>query len=757
MHKIGNIDHTPYKKQLYVYEEGVYNPKACISLPDDFKQANELMSEHYIQFSFNYPTKIDFVRTDYIDYKGIRYMIRTDTQPTENNTQSYKYEPKFEAPEMFWLDFICFYIYQDLKESEWSLMEKADKFLQIACDNINAYTGEEWTVGTVEPTEMQNLTFSSQNVFDMLTDVAEAFGCEWYPDYATKTINLVGNYSKGNIIPLRREIELIDISRSNENSEEYCTRMYAFGSTRNIPTNYRSTGNSETVDAIVQKRLRLPISNGDYIDAFPNMTGKQIIEKVFTFDHIYPKRTGTITSLREIVTTNEEGKEMTVFYFQDSGLNFNSEYILPGLTLMLQFGENSFLSGRDFELSYNDDTHEFEIINNQDNSDMIIPNEIMCPRIGDYYVLYNFDISLVGNQYVGEAEQELLTEANEKMQSILEDNATYTCKANPYEVAANGLDLDLSQAVKLQSIIFDNGEKTSRVRGFNKYPATCKDEYIVGEKPKYSRLKSIDNTITENKKAADMQYLEAIKVANGAVRNAKALNYLRTALQNETTIDGGLILTTLIQMGLMQGDVWVNTAGMNGVKQNDDDIAFWAGGTLEQAVNLVANPSATSDVATFAVTHGGKVIANQAIIKGTVYATEGTFNGIITSTDDDGNIITINANSSKIELKNKYGDVMGVWTYYKPIEGGSGLYGSRFVISSYDNSTTPTSTVTRLTLSSNGLIMENINSGETFQIGYTNAVLPSIVSIKNIPTSPSGLSTGQIYRDTNTNHLMIVP
>lgn len=61
-------------------------------------------------------------------------------------------------------------------------MEHAETFLQIGCDNINAYTGETWTVGIVEPTDMQNLTFSSQNVFDFLTDVAEAFNCEWYVD-----------------------------------------------------------------------------------------------------------------------------------------------------------------------------------------------------------------------------------------------------------------------------------------------------------------------------------------------------------------------------------------------------------------------------------------------------------------------------------------------------------------------------------------------------------------------------------------------
>lgn len=564
-------------------------PKVRLDIPNDFKQANELMSEHYVQFTFPLTIKYDFVRADYIDYKGIRYAIRTDCQPTESGFQNYRYEPKFEAPEMFWQDFICWYIYQGLKEAEWTLMEHAETFLQIGCDNINAYTGETWTVGIVEPTDMQNLTFSSQNVFDFLTDVAEAFNCEWYVDYEAKTINLVYSYSKGEPIELRREIELIDIKRSNENSDEYCTRMYAFGGTRNIPSNYRSTGSSEVVDAIVQKRLRLPISNGDYIDAFPNMTGNKIIEKVFTFDDIYPKRIGTITSIRTATVKNDDGIEMTVFYFKDSGLNFSSEYILPGLTLSLQFGENSFLSGRDFELGYNDTTEEFEIINNQDNPDLIIPNDLLCPRVGDFYVLYNFNISLVGDQYVGEAEEELLTEAQAKMASLQEENATYTCMANPFRVAAYGLDMGLGQSVKLKSLIFNGGEKVSRIRGFTKYHVTCKDEYLVGEKPRYSRRKALEAKVDSNKKEADVNYLEAMRASNNNTRSIRGMNYLRTALQNETIIDKGLLLTTLIRLGAVIGGEWVEKAGINGAAVNPDDVVAYFGGSLDDAIAGLAS------------------------------------------------------------------------------------------------------------------------------------------------------------------------
>ncbi|SBW07603.1 conserved hypothetical protein [uncultured Dysgonomonas sp.] len=725
----------------------IYNawgePKMQLDIPNDFKQANELMSEHYVQFSFPLTIKYDFVRADYIDYKGIRYAIRTDCQPTENGFQNYRYEPKFEAPEMFWQDFICWYIYQGLKEAEWTLMEHAGTFLQIGCDNINAYTGETWTVGIVEPTDMQNLTFSSQNVFDFLTDVAEAFNCEWYLDYEAKTINLVYSYSKGEPMELRREIELIDIKRSNENIDEYCTRMYAFGGTRNIPSNYRSTGSTEVVDAIVQKRLRLPISNGDYIDAFPNMTGNKIIEKVFTFDNIYPKRTGTITSLRTETVKNDDGIEMTVFYFKDSGLNFSEDYKLPGLTLHLQFGENSFLSGRYFELEFHDTEEygqEFEIINNQDNPDLIIPNDLLCPRVGDFYVLYNFNISLVGDQYVGEAEEELLTEAQAKMASLQEENATYTCMANPIRVGAYGLDMGLGQSVKLKSLIFNGGEKVSRIRGFTKYPVTRNDEYLVGEKPRYSRRKALEAKVDSNKKEADVNYLEAMRASNNNTRSIKGMNYLRTALQNETVIDKGLLLTTLIRLGAVIGGEWVEKAGINGAAVNPDDVIAYFGGSLDDAIAALASIIFRMD--------GSGHLAKGNISWNALgeLLTRGKF-----ESNKDGDRIIIDPDTRSIKLLNNEGTVIGYWSFsYDYCKINMTGNGSNLDI-------TPAYMIMRnntgkVDISPGMIEISTFESdGQTektnFSINYMNETNTLKVIAKWLPTSAANLEVGQIWND----------
>lgn len=81
-----------------------------------------------------------------------------------------------------------------------------------------------------------------------------------------------------------------------------------------------------------------------------------------------------------------------------------------------------------------------------------------------------------------------------------------------------------------------------------------------------------------------------------------------------------------------------------------NDVAFWAGGTFEDAIYTMMNPEETNppddkSPASFVVTHGGTVIANQAIIRGNIYATDGVFSGTVYATDGkfSGDIYSENA------------------------------------------------------------------------------------------------------------------
>lgn len=108
----------------------------------------------------------------------------------------------------------------------------------------------------------------------------------------------------------------------------------------------------------------------------------------------------------------------------------------------------------------------------------------------------------------------------------------------------------------------------------------------------------------------------------------QAREYLDAAIKGFTDVYGGLILTGMIKVGTQANGVMTKeTAGMNGRYLNDKDVAFWAGGSDVQAINAI-NQAGTNE-ANFAVSHGGKVVMNDAVVRGKVYASEGEFRGDI--------------------------------------------------------------------------------------------------------------------------------
>lgn len=105
---------------------------------------------------------------------------------------------------------------------------------------------------------------------------------------------------------------------------------------------------------------------------------------------------------------------------------------------------------------------------------------------------------------------------------------------------------------------------------------------------------------------------------------ANSQAYLKEAFRNETTLQAGLVSTTLIKLGATNSSgSWIEKAGINGsvTGRGNNDIRFYAGGDLASAIRLVDNISGTK--ATFTVTEGGKLYAKNAEISGKIEATGG--------------------------------------------------------------------------------------------------------------------------------------
>ena len=114
----------------------------------------------------------------------------------------------------------------------------------------------------------------------------------------------------------------------------------------------------------------------------------------------------------------------------------------------------------------------------------------------------------------------------------------------------------------------------------------------------------------------------------------QALKYLQDAIVNgSTNILGGLILSSILKLGNYKNGVMQKVnAGVSGIYNDDNDVAFWGGGTLEQAIKTIVkfkqNPQYRptdeewAGLANFVVSHGG-----DAIFKGSVFADNGYFRG----------------------------------------------------------------------------------------------------------------------------------
>jgi len=158
MIEIGLTAYTPADKIINIKDKNqVIKAKYAIDANDILKYT--LMKEHYIEISFEFNKSISFKRSDYIEWGGDKYTLRSDYQPEQINKRKYKYTLKFEALEMFFQDIQYYYLNQNLKESEWRLAGNPAYFIKIAVDNINRYFGnKDFIVGTIEPTEIKDQT-----------------------------------------------------------------------------------------------------------------------------------------------------------------------------------------------------------------------------------------------------------------------------------------------------------------------------------------------------------------------------------------------------------------------------------------------------------------------------------------------------------------------------------------------------------------------------------------------------------------------
>lgn len=496
-----------------------------------------LMGDYYIELPFSLLKQRKLRRGCYIHYKGRKFEIMSNVRPEfDSKTGGYKYTLKFEAQQNHMKRRKVFWLKSKNAETSFHNTTSLGDFGTLIADNMNRFLGgENWKVAAVSDDLAKTtklVSFNGDTCWDALTTIAETFEVEWWTiENGSEVWLYFGKLEFGTPEVFKRGNVVTSIPARKGDDSAYGTRFYVFGSTRNLPDDYNETEQGGVTNHVSEVRLHLP--NGQqYIDAQENLEPEDIVEQVAFFEDIFPKNTETVTSVSTIKrkVENSEDKDRTfdayVVYCKDTP--FIPSDVYEGETLSCKFTSGS-LNGREFDLALikDDASHtvidpekwkpedgfnkKFEIIADVETYGeegvLTIPNESLHPEAGDTFVLTGVKLP---KERVTEAENELLKIGREWAKKNSNDTDVYDCPTNPVYCQRNDKNYELGQKVFLIDERFGDGGRLSRIQGFekklwNEYDAT----YTIGDNTAYSRLGSIETSITES------AYAERIGVTSG--------------------------------------------------------------------------------------------------------------------------------------------------------------------------------------------------------------------------------------------------
>lgn len=627
--------------------------RCTIPITEDALVHYELMQSHYCKCSFRSATPIAFGIGDFIDTSFGRFELIEDVKPKDDGNVGFGYELQFEAYYYKFKNKQLKYLPSSTSpELAFNLTSNIETHAQIIIDNLKAlaekgktnlydvrYTGEGTDYvfaidSTVDKKKAKLISYSNLNIIDAIALIAQTFECEWW--FEGNIIHFGTCENENAVTDFVEDDNIVSLSGSQSQSA-YANRVYGFGSTKNIPTNYyKDAAVDVTKHGVVERRLMLPTAeecsvenkklledNGfELKDGYIQVKGlseDQYKEGIATDEDIYPKnliKTDKITSYEKEVeddSTTEEGDYIKRTFYRVESLTivdkdgektgdmaFREAYKLSGQNLHIVFQSGS-LSGLDFECEFNPDgvpevivdengkpilvngkeqinpkSQVFEIILNE-NYGRPLPDNILKPKAGDTFVLYNWDASKLGKTLVVAASNELLKSVVKSVKKSMIDPTTFTCTADSnYSFnKGNGCFHTLGDRIRLLVKSLGNKVRESRIIGFEMHLDIPFDsvKYIVGEKPSYSRFASLDSKIEELEMNGNtyqgkggsgstiyiIKSYDRVLPTDYNVYSAKAVNEQRLNKLNDDTAQG---LITFLK-GLKSQDVIKAINGMS--------------------------------------------------------------------------------------------------------------------------------------------------------------------------------------------------
>lgn len=472
--------------------------KAQIATDDNSTQVKEIQGDNILTLSFTLYEHIALEVNDYTEFQGERYWLMEQYKPEQLSTVEWKYDVKLYGIESLLKRFLVLNDTDGDDEPVFTLTAPPREHVALIVKSINNGMNNttDWKVGTVEGTENIVIDYEGKYCDEALKEVAEKAGnrAEWWCE--GQTVN-VCRCEHGEEVTLAYGKGLTSLECDMADNVKFYTRLYPIGSSRNIdPERY---GHS---------RLQLP--NGEkHIDVNVEKYGIWHHYEADAFSDIYPKRIGTVTGVRSEQVTGEDGNPYKIYYFRDDSMGFDpNDYEIGGKVKRVSFQEGSELAGLGdeengtyyFEVNFNSDTREFEIITIWPyDDDTQLPNDTLIPKVGNKYILWNIRMP---DEYYPLAEQEFKQAVDKYNEEHAIDVSCYKSPTDHVYIEEHGIDLYIGRRVRLESAKYfpETGFRNSRItKVTRKVNLPSQMDIEISDATSTGTMEAISDSITDAK------------------------------------------------------------------------------------------------------------------------------------------------------------------------------------------------------------------------------------------------------------------
>lgn len=477
---------------------------ATVHPTDDSVYSCKLMGDNIVKLNFKLTVAVSLAFGDYIVWGGEQFTLNTEHTAKEIATREIEYNCEFQGIdyELLKAGYKLFDNTPVPPRGDFSLTGNALTFIQLLVANLNR-NGSGWTVGEVVESDFKTLDFTGEKCLAVIQRLATEFETEYY--MAGKVVNLRKKPFTGSVITLSYGMgtSLKWLQRIKRDEDPIITCLFAYGSEKNLPIGYRDGAT----------RLMLP-GDGYLLE---NVTLYGVREGDKIFENIYPRLlAGGSTDPGKVTAVNGNLK------FADANLDFDVHEYLGINTAKVVFNSGE-LAGYEFEIAAFDNATQTYTIIAQEYDDMMLPNDVFFPSVGDRYVLIDMQMP---EAYVVRAELELATAALEYIDEYSRARDAFKGECDTLHFKKNNISLTIAQVVRIQSDTLNVDREIRIISYVQNINEPYKYDCEFGEKPVAGKIEKLTNTINNNANAISssqklswtttLQLMELIKGAKTA-------------------------------------------------------------------------------------------------------------------------------------------------------------------------------------------------------------------------------------------------